>query len=24
VAKPFVYGQAGTEYPFAVMQNATP
>jgi HK97 family phage major capsid protein len=24
VAKPFVYGQVGTEYPFAVMQNATP
>ena len=24
VAKPFVYGQTGTEYPFAVMQNATP
>ena len=24
VAKPYVYGQAGTEYPFAVMQNATP
>jgi HK97 family phage major capsid protein len=24
VATPFVYGQAGTEYPFAVMQNATP
>ena len=24
VAKPYVYGQTGTEYPFAVMQNATP
>jgi HK97 family phage major capsid protein len=24
VAKPFVYGQTGTPYPFAVMQNATP
>lgn len=24
VAKPFVFGQTGTEYPFAVMQNATP
>jgi hypothetical protein len=24
VATPYVFGQAGTEYPFAVMQNATP